>query len=242
MLPSNRVFLSAEWLDLVMLNYEVNLDLLREYVPRGTALDSFEGRTYLSLVGFRFLNTRLLGRVAIPFHASFDEINLRFYVRRTCGSEVRRGVVFIAEVVPRRAIATTAQLLYGENYRRFPMRHRIQTQGIDKKVEYEWRVGDEWCKLHARTSGHPVAPQDGSLEQFITEHYWGYSVLRNRRCLEYRVTHEPWRVWAVSEAGFEGDANILCGGELGAVLRRVPDSTFVADGSPVKVFKGDRVE
>jgi uncharacterized protein YqjF (DUF2071 family) len=242
MLPSTRVFLSAEWRDLVMLNYVVDSDLLSQYVPSGTALDSFEGRTYLSLVGFRFLNTRLLGHVAIPFHANFDEINLRFYVRRRCGSEDRRGVVFVAEVVPRCAIATTARLLYGENYRCFPMRHSIQTKGIGKTMEYEWRVGGEWCKLHAQTAGRPVPPQDGSLEQFITEHYWGYSAQRNGGCLEYRVAHEPWQVWAASEAGFEGDASDLYGSKLGVVLRRVPDCAFVACGSPVNVFKGDRVE
>jgi uncharacterized protein len=239
---SNRVFLSAEWRDLVMLNYVVDPELLSEYVPGGTALDSFEGRTYLSLVGFRFEDTRLLGRVAVPFHTNFDEVNLRFYVRRRCGSEDRRGVVFIAEVVPRRAVAAIARLLYGENYRCFPMKHSIQTEGIGKKMEYEWRVGGEWYRLRAQTKGHPAHPQDGSLEQFITEHYWGYSAQSNGGCLEYRVTHEPWRVWGSSEAGFEGDASVLYGSRLGAVLQRHPASAFVAEGSPVRVFKGDRIE
>ena len=123
-----RVFLSAEWRDLVMLNYEVEPELLKPYVPAGTTLDSFKGRTYLSLVGFQFRHTRLLGRFPIPFHVNFDEVNLRVYVRRKEGSDDRRGVVFIAEVVPRRAIATTARILYGENYRYRPMRHRIETE------------------------------------------------------------------------------------------------------------------
>src|SRR5271170_3506639 len=119
----NGVFLSAEWRDLVMLNYEVDRTLLEHYVPQGTVLDSFDGRTYVSLVAFQFRRTKFFGSLPIPFHTNFDEINLRFYVRRKAGHEDRRGVVFIAEIVPRWAIAKIARLAYGENYVCLPMRH-----------------------------------------------------------------------------------------------------------------------
>jgi len=138
--PSKRVFLSAEWLNLVMLNYEVQPSLLNCYLPAGTSLDSFDGKTYVSLVGFRFLRTKLFGLFPVPFHRDFDEVNLRFYVRRKAGNEIRRGVVFIAEIVPRRAIAATARIVYGENYRHAPMRHRIETPEAGKTAEYEWQV------------------------------------------------------------------------------------------------------
>src|SRR5258708_33955012 len=90
------VFLSAEWRDLVMLNYAVDPALLHQYVPSGTALDSFEGKIYVSLVGFRFCRTKMFGAISVPFHANFLEVNLRFYVRRREGSGDRRGVVFIS--------------------------------------------------------------------------------------------------------------------------------------------------
>jgi uncharacterized protein len=239
---AKRVFLSAEWRDLVMLNYEIEPSLLSRYVPPGTALDSFEGRTYLSLVGFRFCHTKLLGRFRVPFHSDFDEVNLRFYVRRKEGGDDRRGVVFIAEVVPRRAIATIARLAYGENYRYLPMKHRIETEGLSTTAEYQWRVGGLWCRLSAQTVGLPAHPQEGSLEQFITEHYWGYSTQRNGGCVEYHVSHVPWQVWATTKAGFEGEASTLYGRELAGVLERCPDCAFVADGSPVIVFIGNGVQ
>jgi uncharacterized protein len=228
-----------------MLNYEVEPGLLSPYVPTGTSLDSFQGRTYISLVGFRFCRTRLLGWLPVPFHTEFDEVNLRFYVRRKDGSEYRRGVVFIAEVVPKRAIATTARLVYGENYTSSPMRHRIWSEGLrdglKRTIEYEWRVSGQWCKLSAQTMGLPKHPSGESLEQFITEHYWGYSNRQAGVCLEYQVAHDPWQVWASTEAQFEGDTGGLYGRELGAVLQRRPDSAFVADGSPVVVFRGNRI-
>jgi uncharacterized protein YqjF (DUF2071 family) len=224
-----------------MLNYEVEPSLLSRYVPHGTVLDSFQGRTYLSLVGFRFCHTKLLGCFPVPFHSNFDEVNLRFYVRRKEGCDDRRGVVFIAEIVPMRAIAATARIVYGENYSCFPMRHRIETEGGSSTAQYQWQLGEQWCGLSAETVGLPAYPQERSLEQFITEHYWGYATRRSGGCFEYHVSHAPWQVWPTADAGFEGDASPLYGVELANILQRRPDCAFVADGSPVIVFRGNRV-
>ena len=237
----NRVFLSAEWRDLVLVNYEVDAKLLRDYVPPGTTLDSFRGRTYVSLVGFQFCRTKLFGALPIPFHANFDEVNLRFYVRRNEDHEERRGVVFIAEIVPKRAVAKVARLVYGENYIALPMKHRINMNGATKTAEYEWQLNGNWSKLYTHASGTPALAEEGSLEQFITEHYWGYSRQRSST-VEYRVVHVPWNVWTSTEAGFQGDAGRLYGAELAKVLQRRPDSAFIADGSPVEVFKGKKIQ
>lgn len=221
-----------------MLNYEVDPHILSKYLPIGTAVDSFDGKTYVSLVGFRFCHTKLFGVLGVPFHSNFDEVNLRFYVRRNEGGENRRGVVFITEIVPRRAIAATARLVYGENYRRLPMRHDIGTQGSKKTVTYQWQFESKWCALTGQATGDPALSREGSLEQFITEHYWGFSAQRSRHTLQYHVAHAPWRVWPTNTAGFEGNASGLYGSELGRVLQSRPSSAFVAEGSPVTVFRG----
>lgn len=225
-----------------MLNYAVDPSLLARFVPHATALDSYRGQTYLSLVGFRFCRTRLLGFLPIPFHANFDEVNLRFYVRRKAEDDDRRGVVFIAEVVPRRAIAATARLAYAENYKHLPMKHRIETRGLIRTVEYQWQVGGQWCTLSTQTAGLPTQVRQGSLEQFITEHYWGYSAQRGGGCVEYHVSHVPWRVWTSEDARFDGDTSALYGDEFANVLQRRPNSAFVAEGSTVTVSTGNRVE
>jgi uncharacterized protein YqjF (DUF2071 family) len=235
-----KVFLSAEWRDLVMFNYEIDPHLLTKHVPPGTVLDSFLGKTYVSLVGFRFCRTKLFGAVAVPFHSDFEEVNLRFYVRRQERTENRRGVVFIAEIVPRQAVATVARVLYGENYVCLPMNHSVSIDGSKMAIEYQWQVNDQWCKLTAHASSVPALPPEGSLEQFITEHYWGYSIQRRGGSLEYHVSHVPWKVSSSSAASFEGDVGSLSG-ELGGVLKRRPNAAFIADGSPVVVFKGREI-
>jgi len=238
---SEKMFLSAEWRDLLMLNYEVDPAHLQKYVPAGTELDSFGGKTYLSLVGFRFCRTKLLGSIPIPFHTEFEEINLRFYVKRREGNEIRRGVVFIAEIVPKRAIAFAARWFYGENYVRRPMAHSALTNESKMEVEYSWRSGNQRCKLQAHATGTPSLPSEGSLEQFITEHYWGYSRQPVGGTVEYHVSHVPWKVWHATRAGFSGDTNDLYGSELSKLLKQTPASAFLADGSSVKVMRGSEL-
>ncbi len=238
---TDKAFLSAEWRDLLMLNYEVDPLILRKYVPVGTELDSFHGETYLSLVGFRFCRTRLLGSIPIPLHTEFEEINLRFYVRRPAGDETRRGVAFIAEIVPKRAIAFTARFFYGENYVCRPMTHRVAREESKLAVEYSWGSDGQRCKLQANAEGKPALPAEGSREKFISEHYWGYSAQRDGTSVEYHVVHVPWKVWNAREASFSGDARDLYGAELAQILAGVPALAFIADGSPVKVLRGNKL-
>jgi uncharacterized protein len=240
-MAERRVFLSAEWRDLVMLNYEVEPAILRPYVPRGVDLDTFEGRTFVSLVGFQFLRTKLYGFLAVPFHSNFEEVNLRFYVRRREGGEVRRGVVFVRELVPRMAIARFARLMYGEKYDSCPMWHRVarNAEGLAAEYGWKWRRGD--YRLSAQARGAPARAAEGSLENFIAEHYWGYSAKSASESIEYRVSHDPWRVWVSTNAEFGGDGGALYGAEFGAVLRRAPDSAFIAEGSRVLVHTGRHI-
>ena len=240
--PKGNIFLSAEWRYLAMLNYEVSPKLLNPFVPRGTELDSFDGKTFVSLVGFRFLNTRLFGVLPIPFHTDFDEVNLRFYVRRQDARANKRGVVFIREIVPKRAIALVARIAYGENYIALRMKHEVETGGpAAVTTDYQWKLNGRWCRLHAQASEASIQPEEGSLEQFITEHYWGYASQRDGGCKEYRVEHVPWRVWTTKNAGVDGGCEALYGAEFSRILNRQPDSAFIADGSPVCVFRGRRI-
>ena len=236
------VFLTAEWRRLAVLNYEVDPGALMGYVPAGTELDDWEGKHYVSVVGLVFVDTRVHG-VAVPFHRDFEEINLRFYVRRQVGSEVRRGVVFVKEVVPKRAIAVVARVAYNENYVAMPVGHwaRCDGEGGGCEVGYRWGKAAGECSLSVRVEGEPEELVDGSEEEFITEHYWGYAAQRDGGTLEYEVEHPRWRVWRAREATLDCDAGRLYGGEFADALGGEPASAFLAEGSAVVVRRGVRV-
>jgi uncharacterized protein YqjF (DUF2071 family) len=235
-------FLTAEWRWLVMLNYEIDPAVLQPFVPAGTELDQWQGKTFVSMVGFRFLNTKIFG-MAIPFHSDFEEVNLRFYVRRMTKEGWRRAVVFIKELVPRRAIAWTARVFYNENYVALPMRHELQREGNGaiRSVAYEWIFKDRKNRLELSIKGKANTVEEGSGEEFITEHCWGYVRQRDGGTVEYQVEHPRWRVWPAQSSMFDCDVEGLYGKDFSDVLQRPPTSVFLADGSAVTVYQGRRL-
>jgi len=233
---TKRTFLTAEWKNLLMFNYVVEPALVDRFVPHGTELDSFAGQTYISLIGFEFNRTCIAG-ARVPFHQSFEEVNLRFYVKR----EDRRGVVFIRELVPKPAVVAIARAMFGENYACTQMSHSIQVSGESVNAEYTFGAGKTRCTMRIQTDAFPYLPADDSLAQFITEHYWGYARRNDRAALEYEVQHPRWLVRNASQFEFSGDATSFYGAEFADNLRRPPDSAFLAEGSAVTVFRGVRI-
>jgi uncharacterized protein YqjF (DUF2071 family) len=241
---TSGTFLIAEWRYLAMLSYEIDPAILQPQVPTGVELDLYNGRAYVTVVGFLFLDTKVLG-LPVPFHRDFEEINLRFYVKRKGPKGWQRGVSFIKEIVPRTAIAAAARLLYNENYVAMPMKHDIEKDGdvlkVNGEVEYGWLYNKRWNLLKVKTCGEAVHPSSGSLEEFIAEHYWGYATQRDGSTVEYRVEHPKWRIWGAEDAAMRCNVAALYGKEFVAPLKRTPDNAFVAEGSQIIVRKGVRI-
>jgi uncharacterized protein YqjF (DUF2071 family) len=270
-----RPVLSARWTDLLLLNFPVPAKLLAAFAPPGTEPDLYDGQAYLSIVGFRFQGTRLFG-LPIPGHTRFTEINLRSYVRRQVAGGTRRGVVFVKEVAPRRAVGIAANWLYNENYITRPM--RSQTHIANKilapgdRIEYAWQtkktllphrearrelgragqgegsngsrlfrgrpLSHHWNYLAGRISAPLSLPRPGSFEEFIIDNYWGYVRGRDGRTREYRVLHAPWRVAPVDEVEWDCDLAATYDPPFAEYLDAPPADAFVADGSPIELFRG----
>lgn len=231
-----RIFLTAEWLNLVLLNYVVPTSLLEPLVPKGTELDLLRGEAYVSVVGFMFANTRVRG-LAIPFHRTFEEVNLRFYVKRVVDGEERHAVTFIRELVPRIQIAIAARAIYNEPYRAVSMSHSLELNpGKRRRAEYRWG-------RHPRISGAVVGeglgrmetPAAGSDEAFMTQRHWGYTKQQDESTVEYRVDHPVWRVGPIEQGALEGNVARAFGAKFAEICAARPVSAFFADGSAVAV-------
>jgi uncharacterized protein YqjF (DUF2071 family) len=235
-----RAFLTARWESLVLLNYRCPPELLTPLVPPGTELDSWNG-TNLSLVGFRFVDTRVAGCSILGYRA-FEEVNLRFYVRRDAPDGVRRGVVFLRELVPKRLIAAVARAAYNEPYLALPMSHAVALdEASGGSATYSWQDRGQSHSLRARVEGpaRPLSP--GSEAEFITEHYWGYNRQPDGETLEYRVAHPRWLVWESRDATYSCPPGATLYGDFAEVLASTPTSAFVAVGSEVEVYRGTRL-
>ncbi|HEX3102023.1 MAG TPA: DUF2071 domain-containing protein [Pyrinomonadaceae bacterium] len=231
-----RKFLTARWQDLIMANYAIDPSLLESRVPHGTELDLQDGKCFVSLVGFMFLDTRVLG-LRIPFHTNFEEINLRFYVKRETEEEMRRGVVFIKEIVPKWAIATIARSFYGEPYETAKMWNRNDAG----KVLYGALKGKGVNSIKATRGDQLGVPAEGSHEEFIIEHYWGYTKRGNGRTDEYKVEHPKWELYDTRHVKIRVNFAGWYGKEFAFLKGVIPYSVLLAKGSEIAVYRGQTV-
>ena len=224
-----------------MLNYEVDPEILKPYLPAYTVLDLWQGKALVSMVGFLFEDTSVLG-IKWPFHINFEEVNLRFYVRHFDGKEWKRGAVFVSEIVPKTLIALIANNLYKEHYSAMPMRHSVKPVA-DNHTEflYEWKLKGVWNKLGSIVSNVMEPLQPGSPEEFIFEHYWGYNSWDETVTMEYQVEHVSWEVSQVKDPIFDADIAELYGKEFVPYLSIKPYSAFFAKGSEISVRMGAKL-
>jgi uncharacterized protein YqjF (DUF2071 family) len=228
-----RNFLEAEWKNLIMANYEIDASILKPYLPSNTEPDYFRGKAFVSLVGFLFAETKLLG-IKIPFHINFEEVNLRFYVKHRDQGVEKRGVVFIKEIVPRYAISFIANTLYRENYCTMPMTSAFKT-GKDLAVSYGWKSPKKWNTIEAVAEPTAIPILPGSEEEFIAEHYYGYSRFNDRKTYEYKVAHPRWNVYPVKNYVIDCDFEELYGKSFGFLQSALPSSVFLAQGSAIAI-------
>ncbi|WP_306551525.1 YqjF family protein [Daejeonella sp.] len=227
-------FLEAKWENLIMANYAVDPTILIPYLPKGVELDSFEGKCYVSLVGFMFNKTKIFN-VPIPYLGSFEEINLRFYVVRKDGDTLKRGVVFINETVPYAAVAWMANYLYKEHYTAVKTKHDWELTETSKKINYSWKKNKKWNTIQVNAQSKSNSMKNGSVEAFIFEHYFGYTRVNENKTLEYGINHPSWKINQVIDYRIDCDFEQMYGYDFAFLNAQQPDNVILAEGSDVSV-------
>ncbi|WP_299121916.1 DUF2071 domain-containing protein [uncultured Tenacibaculum sp.] len=226
-------FLKAEWRKLLMVNYQINPEVLKPFVPNGTELDFYKDKCYISLIGFMFKNTKLLG-LKIPFHINFEEVNLRFYVKRKENGVYKRGVVFIKEIVPKPAITFVANTIYNENYETLPMKHEWGEKNGSFNVSYQWKTKEKWNLIEAIVKNEQLEIKDNSEIEFISEHYWGYAKNKDQTT-EYEVKHPKWKYYPLKSYNVNVDFLASYGKAFEFLNNLQPASVFLLEGSEISV-------
>jgi hypothetical protein len=229
-----RTFLKANWENIIMANYKVPKELLLPYLPKGVSLDLYKGEAYVSLVGFSFSNTKLFS-IRIPYFGDFEEINLRFYVIREINGVKRRGVVFINETVPYKIVAFIANLLYHEKYIAASTKHDWKISSDWKSILYEWKLNKNWysIKVKAENKELPIEPE--SFEEFIFEHYYGYTKVNANQSEEYRIYHPKWKINRIKDYNINCNFEKMYGSDFEFLNRHHAHSVFLAIGSGIRI-------
>lgn len=230
-----KVFLKAKWENIIMANYEIDPKLLIPYLPNGVSLDLFNGKAYVSLVGFMFKNTKLFN-VPIPFFGSFEEINLRFYVIRKEGNILKRGVVFINETIPYQLVAWVANKLYNEHYTVVPTKHELSSNNKTIQIKFEWLLQKKWNTIAVGYESKTESMKTGSLEKFIYEHYYGYTKINDLKTEEYQLRHPSWKIHKVTDYKIDCDFEAMYGKSFSILSQTQPSEVFIAEGSDVAIY------
>ena len=236
---TKKRFMTAEWRKLAIANYDIDPILLQSYLPKNTELDIWNGKCYVSLIGFMFLNVKILG-IKMPFHSNFEEVNLRFYVRYKENGIWKRGVTFIKEIVPKHAITLVANTLYNEKYETMKMNHLWEIDDDRLNINYQWKKGN-WNNFSVIAKNKMLPILENSEEEFITEHYWGYTKANSENTDEYGVEHPRWQVYPVESHEINVDFSEIYGQKFGFLASQKPDSVMLAEGSEIIVRFGTKI-
>jgi len=218
-----------------MLNFETDPIILQSYLPANTTIDCYNGKCFLSLVGFQFKNAKLKS-LSIPLYQNFAQINLRFYVRHYCGNECRKGVVFIKEIAAGKLLQAGAAILYHERYCNLATKQHLETNEQNVDVTYKWKYRNDWNYLHGIAMKEKATPIKNSIEAFITDRYWGYTRIDKNKTAEFMVDHPVWNIHKLQSYDLHCNSKEIYGEQLHSVLSNNPTCTFMVDGSFVKVY------
>jgi uncharacterized protein YqjF (DUF2071 family) len=229
-----KTFLTAKWQNLIMVNYEIDPTYLTPYLPAGVDLDFYNDKTYISLVGFLFKDSSLFN-IPIPIFGTFEEINLRFYVKRKIGNDIKRGVVFINETVPNKTVAWVANKLYKKHYTSIATKHNWKIDPSNKEIEYKWLVNKKWNFVKVIANSKAIKMKTDSIEEFIFEHYFGYTKLNTTQSIEYKVNHPSWLINEIKDYKINCDFTSFYGENFSILNSTIPNSVMFAEGSEISI-------
>lgn len=217
-------------------NYEVDPYILRPYLPFGTELESFNGKHYVSLVAFRYCQTKLLN-IKVPFHTMFEEINLRFYVKREVKPGVWRSeVAFTKLFFPKTALTLVAKHIYKENYETVKMRHEWREEGSNLITNYGLK-NDRWHNFELLSDKEVTGVVSGSDDEFFSKHFWGTSQIDDKSSTLYKIEHPEWLVHPVKDSSITFDFGKVFGKDFAHLTNEEPNSVQLYDGSEVVVYR-----
>ena len=235
---SSPAVITARWRNVAILSWPVEDGLLVPFLPNGLALDRWHGTAYISLVCLFMENLRVMGLPTVP--RKFAELNLRFYVRPDHGGDDRRGVVFLRQLVSNRFVALAGRVFFREPMGAVHMTHEIEpvesvSRQFQRRVHYRWRNGnrDEALRITARGDAYFAEPS--SLDEFLTQRYWGYNGTSGGLVRAYRISREPWSLVPVVDHELKCDAETRYGPEIADVMAGPPASALLTVGSKSRV-------
>lgn len=196
--PQSPWIMKQTWLDLLFAHWPARSEMLRELIPQGIELDTYDGYAWIGIVPFRMSAVRMRGLPPIPGTSAFAELNVRTYV--TVGD--KPGVYFFSlDAANRLAVMAARRLLSLPYYNA-----RMQTKNSGAVYDYVSHRTDKrgapaaFEGAYASTS-QPFNSKPRTIEHWLTERYCLYCADKGRKIWRGEIHHAPWTLQS-AEADF----------------------------------------
>lgn len=235
-MKNKDIFLQADWNKLICANYIIDPKILEKYIPFGTILDLHQEKCYVSLVCFKYSNTQLFG-IKFPFYKNFEEINLRFYVKREISPGIwRKEAAFTQLFFPKRPLTFIANFIYKENYKTRPIKHTLKKNEFHDVTTY-YIKNKKWFHISVSYDRklHPIVKT--SSEYFFHGHLWGTAKVNSKSSTSYKIEHPEWKTYSITNWEINVDFGSLFGNDFKFLNAIKPESVMMTEGSKVTVKK-----
>ena len=235
-----KTLYAAEWREIVVINFEIDPKLLRNFIPPKTELDFFNETSFVTLMARACKNVKPYGW-PIVFAKSIDQILLRFYVKRKVGDTWRRGVCLIRDYLPKRKASFFLNWMFKHSFTQVPIKRTSSNfeSGLPTQlptVEYQWTTGDYVNHIKVNARSQMRQQEQETKESFVLDHHYGYTV-KEGKTYEYYVEYSPWAMWDAQSGSFDCDTENVFGRPFVRALKQRPASVFLARGSDVIIYR-----
>jgi uncharacterized protein len=190
-LPAGPWVMTQVWRKLLFAHWPIPVEVLQPHVPRGLALDTFDGQAWVGVVPFLMDSVRFRGTPGIPSTTRFAELNVRTYVTR----DAKPGVYFFSLDADSRLAVLGARLLYALPYHRARFAVSTERDTVHYRCERLEGASSVAAPAAFEARYQPAGPVHvaaaGSLEDWLTARYCLYTV-RGRQVLRGEIHHAPW--------------------------------------------------
>ena len=188
--PRKPWVMTQSWHELLFAHWPMEPASVQERVPYPLEVDTYEGQAWLGVVPFRMSGVRRRGLPALPGTSSFEELNVRTYVR--FGD--KRGVYFFSLDAKSKLAVEVARRWFKLPY--YHARMSLRHPGSGEEVQYSsLRIHEGAPEARLEASYAPSGPvaraNQGSLEHFLTERYC-LLTLRKGQVLCGDIHHAAW--------------------------------------------------
>jgi len=190
-LPDSPWVMAQVWRKLLFAHWPVAAEALRQHLPAGLALDTFDGQAWVGVVPFQMDQVHFHGMPGVPTATHFAELNVRTYV--TVGG--KPGVYFFSLDAGSLLAVVGARAMFALPY--YHARFAITTH--EQEIHYRCeRLGGRAGATPQATfaaSYRPTGPAQfaraGSLEDWLTARYCLYTT-RGAHLMRGEIHHAPW--------------------------------------------------